>query len=124
MRSPGELNLFLESLNAQEDCVFCQRIAKGQYEQDSPWSVVFEPLNPVTPGHLLVVPKRHVRDATEAPHLTGKVMADAARIAPRQANIITSIGNIATQSVFHLHIHIVPRRNGDGLHLPWTGQKV
>ncbi|OHT47970.1 hypothetical protein BKG71_25700 [Mycobacteroides chelonae] len=39
-----------------------------------------------------------------------------------QANVITSIGPDATQTVFHTHIHVVPRRENDGLHLPWTGQ--
>jgi diadenosine tetraphosphate (Ap4A) HIT family hydrolase len=39
-----------------------------------------------------------------------------------QANIITSIGPAASQTVMHTHLHIVPRTEGDGLHLPWTGQ--
>ena len=38
-------------------------------------------------------------------------------------NLITSVGAAATQTVKHLHIHIVPRHEGDGLHLPWTEQK-
>lgn len=87
-------------------------------------SVVFEPLNPVTPGHLLVVPKRHVDNAAEDPKLTAKVMLAASVMAGKfpSANIITSIGAPATQRVHHLHLHVVPRREGDGLHLPWTGQ--
>jgi histidine triad (HIT) family protein len=39
-------------------------------------------------------------------------------------NIITSVGAEATQTVFHLHLHVVPRRFGDGLALPWTGQET
>lgn len=118
------------------DCPFCKRAASGDYDEDLslPGSVaVFEPLNPVTRGHLLVVPFEHVRDAADKPHVTARVMEHAARLLknfsspaephPYQANIITSIGPDATQSVFHLHAHIVPRRPGDGLHLPWTGQK-
>jgi histidine triad (HIT) family protein len=111
------------------DCPFCARIAAGEYADDMslPGEVaVFEPLNPVTPGHLLVVPFRHVKDATAAPHVTGYVMEHAGRLLANlgyQANIITSVGPDASQSVFHLHAHIVPRREGDGLALPWTGQQ-
>lgn len=108
------------------DCPFCARIKSGDYDEELslPGSVaVFEPLNPVTPGHLLVVPFRHVRDAAVNGHVTGVVMEHAARLIGNfgiQANIITSIGPLATQSVFHLHAHVIPRREGDGLALPWT----
>jgi histidine triad (HIT) family protein len=117
-------------------CPFCERIAEGRYDGGFtlPGSVaVFEPLNPVTRGHLLLVPFEHVRDAAEAPHVTARVMEHAARLLhnfsspaephPYQANVITSIGPAATQTVFHLHVHLVPRREGDGLALPWTGQQ-
>lgn len=111
------------------DCVFCDIIAGDapaprHFNTMDEHSVVFEPLNPVTAGHLLVVPKRHVRDATEDIDLTAKVMRAAAWMAKQwsAANLITSIGAEATQTRFHLHIHVVPRRPGDGLVLPWTGQ--
>lgn len=111
-------------------CVFCDIIAGDtpppkHFNPIDTHSVVFEPKDPVTPGHLLVVPKVHVNDAAESPDVTGRVMRAAAVLAGRwpAANIITSIGEAATQSVFHLHIHVVPRRAGDGLTLPWTGQK-
>lgn len=110
-------------------CPFCQRITAGEYDHDlSPHGLqaVFEPLNPVTPGHLLVVPWVHVESAAADPHVAGEVLGYAARVVQHfgiQANIITSVGPDATQSVFHLHAHIVPRRAGDGLALPWTGQK-
>lgn len=86
---------------------------------------VFEPLNPVTRGHVLVVPERHVESASADPSLAAGCMEIAATIAARHrsANIITSIGTSATQSVPHLHLHVVPRTPNDGLHLPWTGQK-
>jgi histidine triad (HIT) family protein len=62
--------------------------------------------------------------------MSAATMARTAQLAGRMiaggempgANIITSIGRVATQSVFHLHVHIVPRHEGDGLCLPWTGQ--
>jgi histidine triad (HIT) family protein len=108
------------------DCPFCARIAACEYDDEMslPGEVaVFEPLKPVTPGHLLVVPFHHVRDAATAPHVTGYVMEHAGRLLANlgyQANIITSVGPDASQTVFHLHAHIVPRRPDDGLRLPWS----
>lgn len=80
------------------------------------------PLNPVTEGHVLVIPRWHVVDAVQEPQVTADVMRCAAELAERPCNIITSSGGEATQSVFHLHVHVVPRREGDGLALPWTDQ--
>jgi len=87
---------------------------------------VFEPLNPVVPGHLLVVPEKHVRDAGDDPTVAAACMDVAATIAKRYKayNLITSAGAPATQTVRHLHVHVVPRRDGDGLPLPWTPQQA
>lgn len=109
------------------DCPFCQRIAAGEYDYDGLGSVAFQPLNPVTPGHFLVVQRRHVADAREVPRLTGYAAQFAAALAAEMGlesfNLITSVGEAATQSVRHLHWHVVPRRPGDGLPLPWTPQQ-
>jgi histidine triad (HIT) family protein len=80
----------------------------------------------VTEGHILVIPKRHVRDALHNPDVTARTMQRAAELGAcrkRSMNLITSVGAVATQTVFHLHIHLVPRREGDGLQLPWGGQR-
>lgn len=106
-----------------DGCVFCAIIAG-----DEPAEVVYQwpdaiaivPLNPVTKGHVIVLPKQHVRDALADPEVTARVMKCTAEIAHRPANLITSAGGAATQTVWHLHIHIVPRRSGDGLMLPWS----
>lgn len=87
--------------------------------------LTFEPLAPVAPGHLLVVPATHVPNAAASPWVAAECMQLAAWLAAEHggpANIITSIGAAATQTVHHLHLHLVPRRPDDGLHLPWTGQ--
>lgn len=107
-----------------EPCVFCDRIRNGEYDQASEFAVSFSPRNPVTPGHLLVVPRRHVPDAAAAPDNAADAFHLAAKIAGGlgDCNLITSIGPAATQTVFHMHVHVVPRRAGDGLALPWTGQ--
>lgn len=114
-----------------ESCVFCDIITGDadkpkRYEPLGLTSVAFEPLGPVTPGHTLIVPRLHVVDATQDAWVAGNVMLSAALYAKRfpAANIITSIGSAATQTIFHLHLHVVPRRPGDGLTLPWTGQEV
>ena len=107
-------------------CMFC-RIVAGEAPADivCRWddAVAFRPLEPVTRGHTLVVPVQHVRDYTEIPEVTALTVGRAAMLAPeidRNSNLITSAGAPATQTVFHLHVHIVPRHHGDGLHLPWT----
>lgn len=86
--------------------------------------LIINPLGPVTDGHVLVISEWHAQDAARD-HQIGDLMRAAARyIASRgiQANIITSIGPDATQTVMHTHVHVVPRRPGDGLPLPWTPQ--
>jgi histidine triad (HIT) family protein len=74
----------------------------------------------------LIIPKLHVADFASDPMVSADVMARAARFAFEwrigDANIITSKGPAATQTVYHLHLHVVPRYQGDGLPLPWTGQ--
>jgi histidine triad (HIT) family protein len=110
-------------------CVFCEIIA-GHSPADMVYAwldaVAFRPRNPVTPGHVLVVPRVHVEDAALDPVITGVAFTRAAAYAQypgRSYNLITSVGRNATQSVFHLHVHVVPRRAGDGLPLPWTPQQ-
>lgn len=108
------------------DCPFCGRIKRGEYDYYDRYSVAFQPLNPVTPGHFLVVPRRHAASAQTSPLDAGRAVRLAAELTRQMGladfNLITSAGGHATQTVFHLHVHVVPRREGDGLHLPWTGQ--
>jgi histidine triad (HIT) family protein len=101
-------------------CPFCDLVATGQSWAILPNSIVVVPLRPVTAGHLLVIPKKHVVDALADPDVTAQTMRDAATTAEGPCNLITSCGRAATQTVWHLHIHIVPRVDGDGLRLPWT----
>lgn len=116
-----------EAIRRVAGCPFCERIKAGDYDYCDARAVAFQPRRPVTAGHFLVVPRRHVASAIAAPDHAACAMRFAASLARRMgleaANFITSAGTEATQTVFHLHVHIVPRREGDGLHLPWTGQK-
>jgi histidine triad (HIT) family protein len=106
-------------------CVFCAIVA-GESPADvvREWAdaVAIVPIDPVVDGHVIVLPRCHVADAVESPSVTADVMRRAAELAGEcgDSNLLTSVGPAATQTVFHLHIHVVPRRFGDGLVLPWT----
>lgn len=107
------------------DCPFCE-INEGRAPAEfvHEWSDAFAifPLNPVVVGHTLVIPKTHVADFASDPAVSASTMRRAAELmrwTDRPMNVITSRGREATQSVFHLHLHLVPRTDGDGLALPW-----
>lgn len=108
------------------DCVFCPdnwpnlNIVENRYS-----AAIINPLAPVTDGHVLVIGRVHYANAAEGPNQASWLVSIAADYIRRQgieANIITSIGPAATQTVMHTHTHVVPRRPGDGLMLPWTPQ--
>lgn len=114
--------------SVKHGCVFCdiaQGIAPATIVEQWPDALAIVPLGPVTPGHVLVIPRVHVEHFAQAPIVTGQTAARAAQYAARHgdANLITSRGPAATQTVKHLHWHVVPRAEGDDLPLPWTGQE-
>jgi histidine triad (HIT) family protein len=100
-------------------CVFCRIVVGADpatIVRRWPDALALTPLDPYTFGHLLVVSRAHVRDAAQDPAVTGMVMARAAQLAAdtmTSANILTSWGVAATQTVRHLHVHVVPRVEGD-----------
>lgn len=107
-------------------CIFCDIIDGREPAQTvRTWrdAIAIVPLEPVTPGHLLVIPRAHRTDWAEDAAVTGLAASRAAELAQEldvyPANLITSAGHAATQSVWHLHWHIVPRSEKDGLALPW-----
>jgi histidine triad (HIT) family protein len=112
-------------VTAPDRCIFCDILAgeaPATIVRTWPAAIAFKPLNPATEGHTLVIPTTHVRDVAEDPEVSAMTMEAAAEYAAEvgSCNVITSVGRDATQSVFHLHLHVVPRRAGDGLALPWT----
>lgn len=109
-------------------CVFCAIVAGEApairiYEEDD--YLGFLDIRPFTRGHTLVIPKRHTVDLTDTPAETcaamvsvGQRIARAARLSELAAdgnNVVINDGRAAFQSVFHLHLHVIPRRNGDKL---------
>lgn len=101
-----------------EDCPFCEMFKKTDKDV-----IDIEPLNPVTKGHRLVISREHTMDFTDNPELFAKTAKHASELAKKLGgdyNLITSKGSNATQTVFHTHIHLVPRSKDDGLTLPWT----
>lgn len=112
------------------DCIFCaivQGDAAATVIRSWPDAIAIVPLKPVVTGHVLVLPFEHVESFYSDPDVSAMIMHRAAELLQAMAlqspayNVITSIGKAATQTVKHLHVHLVPRRHGDGLALPWTG---
>jgi histidine triad (HIT) family protein len=112
-------------------CIFCEIIAGRSPSQriaEDMTAVAFMDINPATPGHALVVPRGHAADVFD---VSPEVLADLARMAQRVAramraalgcagvNLVQSSGRAAFQSVFHIHVHVVPRYPGDAVRLPW-----
>lgn len=109
----------------EDGCVFCEIVRdRSAAVRVSEWTdaVAIVPLDPVVEGHWLVIPRWHVADAGVEPVITGMVMEHAAQLgrAYSDFNLITSVGSAASQTVRHLHVHVVPRCEGDGLKLPWS----
>jgi histidine triad (HIT) family protein len=118
--------------SAATDCDFC-RIARGEDQAAevvcaAPDWVAFLPLTPATLGHTLVIPRSHVPDFLALdPALGASLMEGIVRVglgirkalSPDGMNLISSSGEAAQQSVFHLHFHLVPRRLGDRIGNLW-----
>lgn len=112
-------------------CVFC-RIVEGsafaRIVHEDPDTLAFLPLRPVGDGHVLVVPRRHARDLWDLDEVTAVALtrsvlrvAHAVRAAFRPAglNVINSAGAAATQTVMHLHVHVVARFEDDRMGDIW-----
>ncbi|MDH3317606.1 MAG: HIT family protein [Gammaproteobacteria bacterium] len=118
-------------MSASADCIFC-KIIVGEipsfklYEDDD--TLAFMDINPANDGHALVVPKDHARDvhaisdeAISRTVITAKKIAAAVEkiVAPGGINLVQCNGPAAGQSVFHFHMHVLPRSEGDDLKMNW-----
>jgi histidine triad (HIT) family protein len=120
----------------QQGCDFCEIIAKEEPARivwRSAEVIAFFPLEPATTGHTLIVPTDHIPDifgldeavATKLTIATLRV-AKAVRtaVSPDGLNIIQSNGAAATQTVDHVHVHVVPRWEGDAMGQIWPAEAV
>ncbi len=101
------------------DCIFC-KIIKGEipskFIKENEYCVVFKDSNPKSDVHLLVVPKKHLKDITEIDNdLIGKVLDTIKEVAKENNlesfRIVNNCGENAGQSVFHLHFHVLSGAN-------------
>ncbi len=114
-----------------EDCIFC-KILRGQIPSfrifDDEKTFAFMDINPINEGHALVIPKYHSENLYLTPDKwLGSTMSTARKIAaavnkviePAGINLLQANGPGAKQSVFHFHIHVIPRYMDDGVSMNW-----
>jgi len=117
------------------DCIFC-RIVNGEipsskvYEDDA--TIAFMDLGQVNPGHVIVATKQHVDDIHGLDDkLAGDVFRAAAHVAnavkkairPEGITVLQANGAAGWQTVFHFHLHVLPRYAGDGVGLTWPAKR-
>jgi histidine triad (HIT) family protein len=114
------------------DCLFC-KIAAGDVPativDEDERTISFMDVNPATTGHALIVPRKHAVDLFEIEPTELEAVAVAAQRLAKRAlerlgadgiNLLNSNGRAAWQTVFHFHIHLIPRYADDPLRLPWV----
>lgn len=119
-----------------DDCIFCN-IADGTfhaytiYEDDA--VKAFLDINPVSPGHVLVIPKTHAETLTDLDGETAeavfRVVRDMAetieeRLEPAGVNLLQNNGEAAGQEVNHVHVHVIPRYEADGFEFSFNQQSL
>src|SRR5678816_3408012 len=111
-------------------CIFCELIHGGGevsmcYEDSQ--AIAFMDIQPVNPGHVLVVPRKHYESLLDVPPDLARHLFDVAlRLAPivrrlagaEGLNVIVNSGAAAGQDVFHYHVHVIPRNPDDGFDIP------
>jgi histidine triad (HIT) family protein len=112
-------------------CLFC-KIVRGEVPAarvlETDRALAFLDINPVNPGHLLLVPKDHHASLADLP---GELAGAASALLPRLCravrdatgaeglNVIVNLGHVAGQTIDHVHWHVIPRFNGDAVRWPW-----
>lgn len=115
----------------EKDCIFCM-LANGDIPtatlyEDEDFRVILDQ-GPANPGHALILPKNHYRDLTELEEtVAAKALPLASRVGKRMMevlgcdgfNVVQNNGKAAGQTVFHFHIHVIPRYESDGKMVEW-----
>jgi histidine triad (HIT) family protein len=114
------------------DCIFCKILAgelPGTIVGEDERTVAFMDINPATRGHVLVIPRTHTPDllSIDAEDLHAVALASQRQahrakelLGAEGVNLVNSCGALAWQTVFHFHMHVIPRYTGDPLKLPWV----
>jgi histidine triad (HIT) family protein len=113
------------------ECIFCKIVAgelPATIVDEDERTIAFMDISPATRGHALVIPRAHAADilSVESEDLLAVALASQ-RLARRAkerlhadgVNLLNSCGAAAWQTVFHFHVHVIPRYEGDPLRLPW-----
>src|SRR5215470_10227425 len=114
------------------DCLFCKIVAgeiPSTIVAQDERTISFMDINPATRGHALVIPRNHAQDVLSVESDDLAACAHAAQLLAGRAkeqlgadgvNLLNSCGADAWQTIFHFHIHVIPRYKGDPLKLPWV----
>jgi len=117
---------------ADPDCIFCKIVAgevPARIVDEDERTIAFMDIAPATRGHALVIPRAHTADLLSVdPEDLSAVACSCQRLAARTrerlgadgVNLLNSCGRAAWQTVFHFHIHVIPRYEDDPLRLPWV----
>src|SRR6476469_6084608 len=115
----------------KDDCLFCGIVSgdvPAEIVDSDERTVAFMDISPATRGHALVVPREHADDLLDvsdedlqATFLAARRLAEKMRgvLRPDGVNVLNSCGSAAWQTVFHFHVHLIPRYEDDPLRLPW-----
>ena len=120
----------------KDDCIFC-KIANGDIPVDAIYEddlvkVIFD-AGPASEGHVLIIPKSHadgIYDLTD--EQAERIFAVAVKVSnalkkafePDGLNVVQNNGEIAGQTVFHFHMHLIPRYKGDGVNVGWNPKEL
>jgi len=117
---------------ADPECIFCKIVAgdlPALIVDEDERTAAFMDIAPATRGHALVIPRAHSSDLLSVgPEDLSAVALASQRLAARAkerlgadgVNLLSSCGRAAWQTVFHFHVHVIPRYEGDPLRLPWV----
>ncbi|HEY1835078.1 MAG TPA: HIT domain-containing protein [Solirubrobacteraceae bacterium] len=120
---------------ADDDCIFCKILAgelPAQIVDEDERTIAFMDIAPATRGHALVIPRAHTADLLSIEHDDLEAVAVAAkrlaarakeRLGAEGVNLLNSCGRAAWQTVFHFHVHVIPRYSDDPLRLPWVPEQ-
>lgn len=129
-------------ITADADCDFCEIVRHQEYAREvlrNERVLAFFPLEPATLGHTMIVPTQHLANIWHLDDATAGVLATATldvahairdALRPDGLNIIQSNGEAATQTVGHLHVHVVPRWHDDAMgpiwpeDIDWTNEQL